>query len=76
VLSAFDWQLVHCVIVHHLRNAVERLAELPEYKPSFVIGYDLHMHEAGNTPASQYSEQLELLLAYISVSCTMSSPSP
>jgi len=38
--------------VQHLGYAAERLTELAENKTTVVIGYDLHVHKADNTPAA------------------------
>ena len=52
VLSTFDWQLIHCIVVQHLCYIVERLAKLSQNKTPVVIGYYLHMHEACHTPVT------------------------
>lgn len=53
MLGSLDRQLVDRVVVDHLRDAFEGLAELAQYKlPVFVVHY-LHVHE---TPCTLQGE--------------------
>jgi len=57
VVGTFDRQLVRRVIVHHLSDTVEWLAELSQNEPAVGIRYYLHMHEAGRTPVGSVQIQ-------------------
>lgn len=55
VFGALDWQFADSVILDHLRNADERLAELAKDVLALAIYYDLHVHKTTGTPESNHS---------------------
>ena len=66
MLSTFDWQLVHCIVVQHLCYAVERLTELSQDETTVIVYDYLHVHETRRTPAS--SGKITIITAVITTS--------
>jgi len=58
MFSTFDWKLIDCIMVYHLRYAVKWLAELTENEvatsttTTIITGDNLHVHEASRTPST------------------------
>jgi len=74
MFSTFDWKLVDCVMVNHLRDAVKRLAKLSKdvvaasATAAIITANDLHVHETPRTPGNEHistcqpNEPLTLIL--------------
>ena len=50
VLGTLDGKFTGCVVLNHLRDADERLAELSKNVPPVRIGHNLQVHEASVAP--------------------------
>ena len=71
MFGALDGQFANGVVMDHLRNTAERLAELTENESAVTVD-DLHVHEATRTPtttASGEHRRTRLVLVCLKLLC-------